>query len=427
MPKTVLYFDCFSGLAGDMTLGALIDLGIEVDELESALRTLPLDHWELDVKRRVQNGLMGTDVHVWVNGEKEEPAGTTDDGQGSAGHGHESIEASHLSTQHDPTNHHHAGHRHYHEIVKIIEGGQLPEPVVEQALKAFEILGEAEARVHGVPLSDVHFHEVGAVDSIIDIVGVAWCIWRLGVDHIECAPLPMGRGFIRCAHGRMPLPAPATLDILKGIPVIDAGLERELVTPTGAAFIKAWASRVGPLPAMTVRTVGWGHGDAVFPDRPNMLRLILGDIDTSAESVFMLEANIDDMTPELLGHLMERLLEVGALDAWFSPIHMKKNRPGCMVSALVDAHSLETVRAVILTESTSIGVRQYPVSRDTLTRRTVDVSLPWGMVRVKVAFQGSVVLNVAPEFEDCRSLAQRSGHPLKRIFQEAIAAYYRDL
>jgi len=427
MAEKILYFDCFSGIAGDMTLGALIDLGVDQVELNAALAKLPVDDWSLDVQVDRRRGLRGVDVKVWVGSEKEGPA-VTDDSSDSGpdhAHGHSGAHPG-GNGEHDPADHTHDGHRHYADIVAIIKAGELPSAVEERALQAFETLARAEAKVHGVDIADVHFHEVGAVDSIIDIVGVAWCIWALGVDRIESAPLPMGRGFMRCAHGRIPLPAPATLEIVKGLEIVDAGLERELVTPTGAAFIKAWAQDIGPLPDFRILGVGWGHGDAEFPDRPNALRLILGERPMATETCEMIETNLDDTTPEVAGFLMERLLEAGALDAWITPIHMKKNRPGFTVCALVDAGRRRVVEDVFLTESSAIGVRRYGVDRTRLIRESVTVETPWGPIAVKTALREGQVVNVAPEFSDCAEVARATGIPLKTVFQHAIAGYYAD-
>jgi len=427
MTERILYFDCFSGIAGDMTLGALLDLGADRADLEKALRTLPLSDWSLEVDVERRGGLRGLNVQVWISGQKEGPAVSDHGTEAGSDHAHGHAGAHHEGDgHHDPQEHHHGEHRHYADIVAIIEGGNLPAPVVKSALAAFRILAEAEAHVHGVSLEDVHFHEVGAVDSIIDIVGVSWCIWNLGVTRVECAPIPLGRGFIKCAHGRVPLPAPATLEITRGLEVIDAGLDRELVTPTGAAFIKAWAQAVGPIPAMRVDRVGWGFGDAEFPDRPNALRLILGERKAAEESMFVLETNIDDTTPELAGYLLERLLESGANDAWIVPIYMKKNRPSFTVCALVKAGKRVPLENVILTESSAIGVRHFPVERTCLERVSVQVETPWGPVSVKTGLRAGQVVNVAPEFEECAALSRSTGIPLKSIYQHAITAYLSD-
>ncbi len=394
----LLYFDCFSGVAGDMTLGALIDLGVDAGELRAALQTLPVESpWTLEVGERHHHGIRGVDVHVLVNGKVEGPTGDHD--------------------------HDHGPHYHYGDIVGAIEGGQLPAPVVARARAAFDALADAEATVHGTTREAVHFHEVGAVDGIIDIVGTAWGIWKLGVDTIRTAPPPISRGFVKCAHGRIPLPAPATLELLRGFPIQACEVQRELVTPTGAALLCAWADSAGAFPEMVVEGVGWGAGDLSLEDRPNLLRLVLGRTADAASEVEQIETNLDDLNPELAGHLLERLLEAGALDAWFAPIQMKKQRPGLLVGALAERGLVSAVCEVLLTESSAIGLRHFPVARQRLDRRVESVTTPWGDVPMKVAFRGDAVLNAAPEYEACAEVARRSSVPLKQVYQHAVAAW----
>ena len=407
MSEKLLYLDCFSGIAGDMTLGALIDLGIDADALIEALRTLPLANWHLEHRVDRRMGLRGVDVKITIGGRVEGPALPIDAAQ----------------PMETPSGHDHGPHRHYREIIDIISGGALPDAVQQKALSAFDVLADAEAKVHGIERDAVHFHEVGATDSIIDIVGCAWGVWALGVDRLECSPLPMGRGFSRCAHGRIPQPAPATLEILSGIPVVPAGIDRELVTPTGAAFVKAWADRVGAFPEMTIDRVGWGAGDSDFEDRPNLLRAVLGDVPIAADDCITIEANLDDLNPEVAGFLLTRLFEAGALDAWFVPIQMKKNRPGIIVSALTRASRRTVLENVLLSESSAIGLRYYRTHRTILERRFTTVSTPWGDVRVKTAWREGQLANAAPEYEDCVRIAEQSGIPLKVIYQHAIARF----
>lgn len=413
----VLYFDCFSGIAGDMTLGALIDLGLDVEALRAALATLPLDGWRLEAHKVVRQGLSATDVHIKVGEAEEGPAIESPDGD----HHHPHPDHDHTHDHGHDHSHHH--HHHYQDIVDIIEGGRLPAPVVQRAKAAFDEIAKAEARVHGSTMEAVHFHEVGAVDSIIDIVGVAWGIWALGVDHVESAPPPIGRGFIRSAHGRMPCPAPATLEILEGLPILGTDLNRELVTPTGAAFVKAWARRIGPYPDMVVEKVGFGAGDAEFPDRPNLLRLVLGHQQPGHERCMITEVNLDDLNPEITGHLMDQLLAAGALDVWFTPIHMKRNRPGITIGALSDEGHQAAIEQILLTESSSLGLRRFPVTRVKLDRAHVSVQTPFGPVQVKLGRRGGEVLNVAPEYADCARVANAAGVPLKTVYQHAVAAY----
>jgi uncharacterized protein (TIGR00299 family) protein len=412
--ERILYFDCFSGVAGDMTLGALIDLGLDAARLEEALRTLDLGGWRLQVSTVQKNGIRGTHVDVVIGGVIEGPAVPAEEGV-------RFVPVAPAKPK--PVIRRDEGHYAYRDIVRVIESGRLPAPVVERALAAVRPNAEAEARGHGVALEEVHFHEVGAVDSVIDIVGSAWGIWQLGVDRLESAPVPIGRGFIQSAHGRIPCPAPATLEILQGVPIAPSGLDRELVTPTGAAFVRTWADRVGPYPAMTVERVGWGAGNADFPDRPNLLRLVLGRTDPADAECTVIEANVDDMTPEIAGYLLERLFEAGAKDAWFVPLHMKKNRPGLLVGALCEGGRRAAVEDVLLSESSAIGLRRFPVTRLKLDRAHVTVGTPFGEVPVKVARRDGKVVNAAPEYEACARLARERGVPLKTVYQHAIAAY----
>ncbi len=397
----LLYFDCFSGLAGDMALGALIDLGLDAESLRAALGTLPLPPWTLTVGEVRKMGLRGVDVKVRVRGEVEGPA-------------HDDHH------DHDHRDHHAHG---YADVVRVLEGGALPATVVERARAAFDAIADAEARVHGCAREEVHFHEVAAVDSVVDIAGTAFGLWKLGVDAVESAPPPLGRGFVRCAHGRMPLPAPATLEILRGLPVAPCTLERELVTPTGAAFVKAWARRVGPFPEMVIEATGWGAGDSDFEDRPNLLRLVLGRTDPAEAACTQIETNLDDLNPELAGYLLERLFEAGALDAWFVPLHMKKSRPGILVGALADQGRRAAVEQVLFAESSAIGMRSFAVTRRKLGRRHAIVETPFGPVPVKVAEGVGAPPNVAPEYEACAALARAAGVPLKSIYQHAVAAW----
>lgn len=391
----VLYFDCFSGVAGDMTLGALIDLGLDPERLTAALRTLDLGEWRLDVRRVKKSSLAGVKVDVWV---------------GDA-----------LADAAPPIDPHHG--RHYTELRDLIGASALPRPVIERALQALLALAQAEARVHGTTLEGVHFHEVGAVDSLVDLVGSAYGLWALGIDAVESAPLPIGRGFVKTAHGRLPLPAPATAHLLEGLPITPCPIDKELVTPTGAAMIKAWARRVGPLPEVRVEGIGWGAGTLDLPDRPNLLRLILGETADAPSDCAVIETNVDDMTPELAGYLIDGLFAAGALDAWFTPIVMKKNRPGIMIGSLAPLDAQAGIEALLLTESTAIGLRSHRVARTVLPRRQETVMTPFGPVQLKVAGVGEGPANVAPEYESCRQLARASGMPLKVIYQHAIAAW----
>jgi uncharacterized protein (TIGR00299 family) protein len=312
-------------------------------------------------------------------------------------------------------------HRAYADIRALIEAAPtLPPRAKERALAVFRAIGEAEAKVHGVSLDAIHFHEVGAVDSIVDICGAAVVLELLGDPEVYAAPPPLGSGTIRVAHGNMPIPVPATLELLRELPVRFEGVG-ELTTPTGAALLKV-LTRIAPPPAdFRMERIGYGVGTKDFKDRPNVLRASLGRAEARAEGLWVLEANLDDSTPQLLGYLIEHLLAKGALDAWVVPATMKKARPGHVLSVLVEGSARETVTDTLLRESTTLGVRSYAVERRALERDWVEVETPWGPVRVKRGLRDGVVLNAHPEFEDCRRVAESSGVPLKQVMAAALA------
>lgn len=384
----ILYVDCFAGIAGDMMLAALFHLGAEVRAaIEGELSRLPLHGYRLEVGRESRGGIAATRVHVRV-----------------------------------PHEEHH--HRAFSDIRAMLEAAPLGEGTRARALAAFEALAVAEGRVHGRPAEEVSFHEVGAVDSIVDIVGAA-----AGLAHLDAEvwsrPVPLGRGFVRCQHGPLPLPAPATLELLEGIPVQGTEIEAELVTPTGAALLRtAAAGRYGPLPAMRPRAVGWGAGSRDHEDRPGLLRLVLGETEPEVRGApcVVVEANVDDMTAEVAAHAMERALAAGALDAWVTPITMKKGRPAMTVSLLVRRADLEALATLLMTETTTIGLRFHEVGRMELPRRVVEVETPWGAVPVKVSGGPGGPMTVAPEYEACRRAALDAAVPLKDVLAHAAAA-----
>ena len=373
----VLYFDCFAGIAGDMTVAALLELGLPMETLREGLALLPLSGYTLESSRTERHGITGTSFKVTL-------------------------------TQEDQP------HRHYSEIAAMIEGAALKPRVKELAQRIFRRLAEAEASVHGVALERVHFHEVGAVDSIVDIVGSAIGIDHLGIDRIFSSGLPFGRGFVQTAHGRLPVPAPATAHLMQGIPLgADIG-EGERVTPTGAAIVAALAAGFGPPPAMTPQGIGYGAGEKDFPELPNLLRLVLGEAAGAAHpEVLVLETHIDDMNPEIFGFLMERLLEAGALDVAFSPLQMKKNRPATRLTVIAENGDLEKLSGIILRESTAIGLRYYPARRITMARKVEVRRTSLGPVQVKLLENG----RVAPEYEACREIALARRLPLIEVYR----------
>jgi len=376
----IIYFDCFAGIAGDMTVAALMELGVPLETLREGLALLPVSGYTLESSQVKRHGIAGTSFQVKLTG-ADQP------------------------------------HRHYSGIAAMIEAAPLKPRVQELSQRIFRCLAEAEAKVHGVALERVHFHEVGAIDSIADIIGVAIGLDYLGIERVYASPLPFGRGFVQTAHGRLPVPAPATALLMEGIPLAGDIGTGERVTPTGAAIVKALAAGFGPPPPMVPQRIGYGAGEKDFPELPNLLRLVLGEAGEARgvepQEVLVIETQVDDMNPELFGFLMERLLEAGALDVAFSALQMKKNRPGTLMSVLAQPGDLEKLSRIILSESTAIGLRYYPVRRITLARRVEERATSLGTLRVKVLENG----RVAPEFEECRRVALASGLPLLEVYR----------
>lgn len=439
----IAYFDCIGGISGDMTLGALIGAGADVDALRAGLRTLRLPPWELEVGAAVKCGIAARRVEVAVRGESAGSAPllrTPPPDQPLAGSGH-----THASHSHS---HSHGGHSHEHgpaeththgdaegsgagtfgEVRDLIRGSGLPGPVKERAEAVYRRLAEAEAAVHGTTLESVHFHEVGAVDSIVDVVGAVYALHLLGVERVVCSPLPNGHGFVRCAHGMMPVPPPATAELLKGCPTRPVDIEAELVTPTGAALAAALASEFGWMPAMEVRAVGYGAGRKDFPF-PNVLRVVVGEEKAAKEAtdVVIVEANIDDQSPQLYEGVMAALFEAGALDVWLTPILMKKGRPAHTLHALCEPGALERVNRVLFEETTTLGVRYSEWRRACLEREWISVETPYGAVRVKVGRQDGELRTATPEYDDCRARAAEAGVPVKQVQAAASALAWQTL
>jgi uncharacterized protein (TIGR00299 family) protein len=378
----ILYFDCYAGISGDMTVGALLDLGVHLDLVrdELARLPLPLSGYTLSAEETSRRGIRAVKFSVRVAEEKT--------------------------------------HRHYADIAGMIERSSLPTEVKETAGRIFLRLAEAEAKVHGVEVDHVHFHEVGALDSIVDIVGTAICLHHLNIHEICASPLPLGGGFVETCHGRLPVPAPATAELLRGLPVHGELGKGERVTPTGAAILASLATGFERPPVFTVEKVGCGAGDRDFGDVPNVLRLFLGTTAPSpvGDEIRVLETHIDDGNPEILGFLMERLLEAGALDVAFSPAQMKKNRPGVRLTVLAPPELLDTLARMVLLESTAIGVRYYAAKRLKLERSLEERATSLGMVRVKVIRDGENLVRIVPEFEECRAIARERGIPLQDVY-----------
>jgi uncharacterized protein (TIGR00299 family) protein len=426
---TVLYFDCFSGASGDMILGALIDAGVALSDVRRALGSLAITPETVWTESVVRAGIRATKFNV--RGETG-PADDHDHEHALASHRHGSeshqhaIDESHrqaASGSHRPAS---GSHRTIEEIFRVIDGSALSGFAKDRTKQLFTVLGEAEAAIHGTSLERVHLHEVGALDSIIDIAGTVFALEQLGVDRIVSSPLNVGGGMVHSAHGHYPVPAPATVRLLKDAPVY-AGTERvELVTPTGALLIAGYANEFGPIPAMRVDRVGYGAGTRDFPHSPNVLRVLIGEQDDSApsQSVVVIEAEIDDMNPQIFGVLMDRLLAEGALDVFYTSIQMKKNRPGTLLTVVASPSHRDRLTSTIFRETTTIGVRYREMAREILDREIVIVETAVGPVRVKVARRGSDILNVSPEFEDCVRLATEQGRPVKEIQALASFAYF---
>lgn len=387
MSERVLWLEPIGGIAGDMFLAAAIDLGVKVAELEAPLRTLGLPSWRFSITRQERHHLFGTHVDVVV----------------------ETPEEGHV-------------HRSFRDIEAMIGKSKLPERAKTGALQVFRNLGEVEAAIHGTTLDQIHFHEVGAVDSLVDICGAAVVLDLLGNPKVYSRPPPLGSGTIRIAHGVVPVPVPATLALMKDQPVLMEGVG-ELTTPTGAALLKTFATIAQP-PSLIVERTGYGLGTKDFPDRANLLRMSAGRLVAGQSGALcVLECNLDDCSPQVLGALIESALAKGALDAWIAPVVMKKGRPGHLVGVLVEPAQREALIELLLRETTTLGVRTTEVSRVALERRHETVQTRWGPVRVKLGLRGDAVLNATPEFEDCRALATSAGVPLKDVQAAAMAAF----
>jgi hypothetical protein len=381
----IAYFDCFSGISGDMILGALIDLGLDPQTLKSYLDELELSGYHLEVSREKRGPITGTKFHVKVDKEQQ-------------------------------------SHRSSVQIQQIIRESKLPTPVKEMSLSVVARLAHIEGNLHQHPAEHVHFHEVGAVDSIVDIVGACIGLHLLEVSRAVASPLPMGRGFVQCQHGTLPLPAPATLALLQGAVVYDSGQQREMVTPTGAAILSTICSEYGGMPTMNIEKIGYGVGQHPESHPPNLLRIVMGGKSPALvrERLLLLETSIDDMNPELYGHLMEQLLAAGALDVNVLAAQMKKDRPGQLLRVLIPAGLRQTVLHLLFSETTSLGIRIQEVERYSLPRRTIRVQTSFGRLAVKVATGPHGELTLAPEYDSCKRAALQHNVPLRQVYEEAM-------
>lgn len=449
-PMRIAYLDCFSGVSGDMFLGALVDAGVPAKLFEETVAALNIGA-RLEISRVSRSGITATKVDVFVHGEKELPREVFFEQQSRAqkhehrhDHGHEHApehvelrEHNYSQSGHDgtragaPAPHVHEHGRGLKEIREIIRAAGISESAKPVAIAIFEALGRAEARIHNTDIESVHFHEVGAVDAMVDIVCAAVGSQALGVDEIVCSPLNVGGGSVQCAHGVLPVPVPATVELLQGAPVYSSGIQVELVTPTGAAIVKTLARRFAPFPAMTIEKSGYGAGSRDFPGHANVLRLTIGEAqpkfaeNTSLETISVLEANLDDLNPQVFGYVVERLLEAGALDTFAVPIQMKKNRPGMLLTVLAKPEDAPMLTEIIFTETSTLGVRRREEQRQALARKWINVVTRWGDVRLKIASMNGTITNYAPEYEDCKKLAAENHVPLKSVMNEATEAYLK--
>ena len=408
----VLYFDCFSGISGDMALGAMLDAGLPLDDLKRALGALSLGDAHVHAERVLRAGVSATKFHVHEHAHGTHP------------HDHDRV--------HDHDHLYDRGHAHPHrslpEIFALIDGSGLAPAGRGRAKAMFERLAAAEAAIHQMPIESVHLHEVGALDSIIDIVGIVFAMEWAAADAVVCSPLNVGGGMVQSAHGLFPVPAPATVRLLGDAPVYSGQVQKELVTPTGALIATTFATSFGPLPAMSVERVGYGAGERDHPSTPNVLRVLVGraaENTASTERVTVIECEIDDMNPQIFGVVMDQLNGAGALDVFYTPVQMKKNRPGTLLTVVAKPDRKGDIADIIFRETTTIGLRHYDVDRECLQRELITVETPIGAVRFKVARRDGRVMNAVPEFEDCSKLAAAHNLPVKEVQAIAFKAYQR--
>ncbi len=382
------YFDCFSGAGGDMIVGSLIDAGADPDALRTDLAALGLDGYALFIERVNKQGFAATRFQVELTAQEEQP------------------------------------HRHLKHIVDILQGSRLPDVVKRHARRIFERLAQAEAKVHGSTVEKVHFHEVGAVDAILDITGAVLALERLGIERVVCSPIPTGSGTVTCEHGVMPVPAPATAELLVGVPLAACDDVCEMTTPTAAAVLTTLADEFGSLPAMTIDSIGYGAGSREGGSRPNLLRVFIGETpgEGDVDEITVLETNLDDASPELVAHCMEQVLGAGALDVYAVPIVMKKSRAAVTVTVLCANQDADALERIIFAETTTFGVRRHRVRRAKMRRRHETVRTAFGDVRIKVGERDGVE-TASPEYEDCKSVADREGIALRRVVEAAVAAW----
>lgn len=379
----IAYFDCFSGISGDMIVGALIDAGLDLHQLELELRKLNISGYTLNAEKTVRKGISGT--RFLVHADEDHPE------------------------------------KHLRDIEEIIDHSDLNDDIKISSKAIFNKLAHVEAMIHNKNPEEVHFHEIGGLDSIIDIVGSLLGLKLLGIETVFASRIPVGTGFVECDHGILPLPAPATLELLKGIPICASGIEKELVTPTGIVILKHVAKSFGVIPEMRIQRIGYGAGSREM-NIPNLLRIWVGETTQESEyeedDVILMETNIDDMNPEFFGYTSEKLLERGALDVFMTPIFMKKNRPGTQLSVLISPDKLDEMLSIIFAETTSLGMRIHHLERKKLPRELLTVETTFGHVRVKVSKTGREITSISPEYEDCKKIAAKQKVPLRKVYEE---------
>ena len=385
MSSKIAYFDCCSGISGDMVLGALIDCGLDIKMLRKELAKLDLKDYAVSAAKDERHHIVGTNLSVRFKESKH--------------------------------------HRTFKDIKTLISRSRLTQRVKDLSISIFANLAKAEAKIHGCKPDDVHFHEVGAIDSIVDIVGTAIGVEHLGIEKVYASPLPLGTGWVNTSHGRMPVPAPATLELLTGVPTAKSFVRAELTTPTGAAIIKTLAENFGSMPEMKIAKTGYGIGDKDFKEIPNILRINLGEVSSGSEKLLVLETNIDDMNPQIYDYLMSRLFKKGALDVFLVPIQMKKGRPAILLKVLSPANKKDALMDTIFKETTTIGIRSYEVDRYCLERSIKEVSTPYGKVKVKISQKGGEAINIQPEYEDCKKIAEKKNLSLKDVI-DMVKRYY---
>jgi len=391
--KRIIYFDCFSGISGDMILGALVSIGVDIKEIKYFLKSLNLKGYKVHSRQVKRDGFIGTKVNVVLN-------------------------------QTPPKAHR---TRSFNDIKSLIENSDLPRIVKLNSIAIFRRIGKVEAKVHGTTINRIHFHEVGAIDSIIDIVGGSLAMNLLNADLIVSSPINTGEGIVKCDHGVLPVPAPATLELLKGIPCYSSGVKKELTTPTGAAFIGNFAEKFGSLPNMEILSTGYGAGTHEIKKMPNLLRVVLGRCDKSTHQGIMkvIETNIDDMNPEFYDFVIDQLFKVGAADVFFASVNMKKNRPGILLSVITSKENFDSVVRILLEETSTLGIRYYNVDRIMLPRKQKLIKTAFGNVRVKIGGFEKSNQTISPEYEDCRKIALKKEIPIKRVYDEALKVAWK--